>query len=132
MLRGKGKPLHPRLVQRGQHRRFQPAEAEIVGIRLEPGPGQLHRPFRRQGEPVQVGAAGIRQPQGPGHLVVGLAHGVVPGPPDNAELARPLQHHQLRVSAGHHQCQAGILQLLDEAVGIDMTGNMVHRNQRQS
>ncbi|MNI35546.1 hypothetical protein D3C73_895710 [compost metagenome] len=123
------KALHLALVDHIEHGRLQAAEAEIIGIRLQPDAGKRHRFLRLAGQPVHMGAARIREPERPRYLVIGFAHSVIAGPANNPEPALLFHADQFRMPAGYNQRHIGILQLLNQPVGINMTGNMMCANQ---
>ncbi|MNN75801.1 hypothetical protein D3C81_1921280 [compost metagenome] len=74
--------------------------------------------------------AGIRKAQRPGHFIISFTYGIIAGAADDPEIAFPLHAHQLGMSTGHNQGHAGILQFLDQPVGINMPGDMMCANER--
>ncbi|MNI47287.1 hypothetical protein D3C73_1017980 [compost metagenome] len=98
-------------VHRIQHGGLQPAEAEIIGILLQPGARKLLRLIRLHRKFIDMRSSGIRESQRPGDFVISFAYGVVPGAADQFETPLTLHMHQLRMSAGHDQSQARIMNL---------------------
>ena len=74
--------------------------------------------------------AGIPHSHHPGHFIKGLANRIILRRSQN--FKRPFVFHpdQFRMSAGNHQRDQRETQFVHKAVGIDMTDDVMNRDQR--